>query len=366
MELQSDTPFERGLFRRRDVRIGALVGLVVGVLIGWFLLGWWLVPVRWINARPSELHPEWQKHYVAMVVDSYLVTRDPQAAAQRLSDFSDAQKARLLSEVLAEFEARGGARQAQAARELAKALGITLTAVKPEQVTSVPSPPVVTVSPPAAVGGTEEGASRSPLLRRAAIACGIVLVVLFLVAAAVMGFLRAVRPRIASYVAEPVQQPPRLIGTVNVGQTVTARYEGQGPQFEQSFQVYEGTDIVGECGLRALPVLAKDGEVAVCAVWLYETAFPERSPDTCALVSEAVYEDEGLRQVVEQDREAERVLLADPGVRVRLHHTNLTLEVEVIGVEYADAERYAFASLTVALRPILYVEEAEQPAEAES
>ena len=365
MELQPETPSQRDLFRRRDVRIGALVGLVVGLLIGWFVLGWWLFPVRWVNARPSDLHPAWKKHYVAMVVDSYLVTRDPQAAAQRLSDFSDAEKARLLSEVLANFEARGGARQAQAARELAKALGIALTAVTPVRGTSAPATPMVTATAPAAAGQTEAAGQR-PLLRRAAIACGIVLVVLALVAAAVMGFLRSVRPRIASYVAEPAQQPPRLIGTVNVGQTVTARYEGQGPQFEQSFQVYEGTDIVGECGLRALPVLARDGEVAVCAVWLYETAFPERSPDTCALVSEAVYEDEALRQVVEQDREAERVLLADPGVRVRLHHTNLTLEVEVIGVEYADPERYAFASLAVALRPILYVEEAEQPAEAES
>jgi tetrahydromethanopterin S-methyltransferase subunit G len=355
-EMREEIQAQLDMFRRQETRAGALVGLVVGLLLGWFLLGWWLFPVRWVNVPPSDLHPEWQRHYIAMVVDSYIVTEDFEAVEKRLESFDRKRLAELFAAVEAEFQERGGERQLRAARELAERLGLG---------TPVPEAAVEAVTPtaPEAAQVTEEPVGRGSLLGRAVQALFIVLAVLAVVVLGLVAFLYT-RTRIAAYVAKPgeEEQVSRIIGTVDVGEVVTPRYEGQGPKYEQSYQIYEGERIVGECGLRALPLLAKGDAVAAYAVWLYETAFPERSPDTCVLVSEAVYEDEGLLRAVQQDHTGDRVLLAEPGVRIRLHHTNLTLEVEIVDAEYTGPDRFYFSELAVALRPVLRVTEDEAAA----
>ncbi len=354
-EMREEIQAQLDMFRRQETRTGALVGLVVGLLIGWFLLGWWLLPVRWVNAPPSDLHPEWQRHYVAMVVDSYIVTGDFEAVEKRLESFDRQELADLFAAVEAEFQERGGERQFATARELAERLGLGTP-------TAGAAVEAATPTAPEAAQVTEEPVGRRPLLGRAVQALLIVLAVLAIVVLALVVFLYT-RTRIAAYVGRPEgeEEVPRIIGTVDVGEVVTPRYEGQGPKYEQSYQIYEGERIVGECGLRALPLLAKGDAVAAYAVWLYETAFPERSPDTCVLVSEAVYEDEGLLRAVQQDHAGDRVLLAEPGVRIRLHHTNLTLEVEIVDAVYTGPDRYYFSELAVALRPVLRAEE-EVPA----
>lgn len=342
--------FRPDMFRQREVQVGALVGLVVGLLIGWFLLGWWLVPVRWVNAPPSELHPDWQKHYVAMVVDSYIVTKDLEAAQNRLQDFDDQRLAELFREVTAEFRNRGATEEVRAARELARRLKIGVSAtVAPEGTATATGAAGPTTTQPTSRWGST--------LSRAVLALGIVVLVLAVLAVSVLGFLRYTRTRIAGYATERGKQPPHTIGTVDVGRTATLRYEGQGAKYKHDYQIYDDGQIIGGCGLEALQTLAKDGAVAVCSVWLYETAFPERSADTCALVSQAVYENEALLRVVQQDRETGDVLLAEPGARIQLHHTHLALEVEVVDVVYSDPDQQFFAELTVALRPVLRAEE---------
>lgn len=43
-----------------------LLGLVfaTGVLLGWLVIGWWLWPVKWNNAEPWLLRPEFQWTYI--------------------------------------------------------------------------------------------------------------------------------------------------------------------------------------------------------------------------------------------------------------------------------------------------------------
>ena len=62
-----------------------ITGLVIGLLIGLPLLGWWLFPVQWKDADPSFLREDLKGQYKCMIVDSYKVNQNATLAASRLS-----------------------------------------------------------------------------------------------------------------------------------------------------------------------------------------------------------------------------------------------------------------------------------------
>ncbi|NOZ70567.1 MAG: hypothetical protein GXP38_01425 [Chloroflexi bacterium] len=59
-----------------------------GLLIGWFVFGWWLVPIRYTQVYPNELHADARSDYFRMVAESYAATQDIGMAAQRLKYWS--------------------------------------------------------------------------------------------------------------------------------------------------------------------------------------------------------------------------------------------------------------------------------------
>ena len=59
--------------------IGVLVGLVVGVYLGWEQF-----PVEYTNSPLSGLAPHYQEEYTVMVAEGYQYDRDPKAAVERL------------------------------------------------------------------------------------------------------------------------------------------------------------------------------------------------------------------------------------------------------------------------------------------
>lgn len=61
-----------------------LVGLVVGVIIGWLIIGWWLWPIEWTDADASYLREDLKKQYLCMVVDSYKVNQNTELARARV------------------------------------------------------------------------------------------------------------------------------------------------------------------------------------------------------------------------------------------------------------------------------------------
>ncbi len=42
------------------------VGLVAGIIFGLVVLGWWLFPVRWTDAMPSDLTHDYQVDFMRM------------------------------------------------------------------------------------------------------------------------------------------------------------------------------------------------------------------------------------------------------------------------------------------------------------
>jgi hypothetical protein len=46
-------------------RFKLLICFVLGLIIGWFLLGWGLFPVSWVNATPGHLREDYRSAYLA-------------------------------------------------------------------------------------------------------------------------------------------------------------------------------------------------------------------------------------------------------------------------------------------------------------
>ncbi len=76
--------------QRQSLWIGLIVSLIIGILIGWFLLGWGIFPVRYENGSPHQLDQASQADYLSAVADAYAARLDEESlalAAYRLRAF---------------------------------------------------------------------------------------------------------------------------------------------------------------------------------------------------------------------------------------------------------------------------------------
>ena len=74
----------------KNPAVAGIGGLVIGLFVGLVILGWWLWPVQWENAGPSDLRPESRVEYLRMAIDSYAATSDAVTAQQRWQELGDA------------------------------------------------------------------------------------------------------------------------------------------------------------------------------------------------------------------------------------------------------------------------------------
>jgi hypothetical protein len=63
--------------------VAAVIGFVLGLIIGLPLLGWWVFPVQWTDAAPQHLRQDVKVDYLRMAIDSYAVNHDAGLAQQR-------------------------------------------------------------------------------------------------------------------------------------------------------------------------------------------------------------------------------------------------------------------------------------------
>ena len=74
--------------RMSKVQVWAL-GMVMGLVIGLPLLGWWVWPVQWTNASFNELAPVEQALVIETVADYYAYSSDPVRVAAVLNGWRD-------------------------------------------------------------------------------------------------------------------------------------------------------------------------------------------------------------------------------------------------------------------------------------
>ena len=102
----------------------AVGGFLVGLLIGWLVIGWWLWPVEYEGAYPRDLVYEQKVEYLRMAIDAFQGNGNTQKATTRYNSLEgDAQQALtdiaqdpqdLAPETIAAFSAAVGAQPAAA------------------------------------------------------------------------------------------------------------------------------------------------------------------------------------------------------------------------------------------------------------
>ena len=237
-----------------------VIGFLVGLLIGWWVIGWWLWPVTWTNALPVDLKASDRDQYLLMVAESYAATRNANEARARLSSWPPD----LLAEHLANLQARAASNPQQAAQ--VQALADLVGAARPS--TTGPQPPAA--GPPAGQPGAAAGGSTALATLRSIATVVLWLVLLAFAIAAVVYLYRRWR---AAYSVQPqtaidaTQRPARSRAPV-------AHTPAQ-PTFDEYIQE-ESTRWVSDEGL-AEPEAASDesGEPEIAEV---EPQPPIRSP----------------------------------------------------------------------------------------
>ena len=74
-----------------------LVCFVLGLAIGWLVIGWWLWPVEWTNSAPWQLSIAYQKQYVALVAERLWQTANVSEARSTLAGWPSADLSQLLA-----------------------------------------------------------------------------------------------------------------------------------------------------------------------------------------------------------------------------------------------------------------------------
>lgn len=75
---------------------------ILGLFLGWLVIGWWLWPVEWSQADPWQLSAAGQRAYVAAVAEGYFLTGDMVVMQERLAGWDEAELTQLLAFMIQE------------------------------------------------------------------------------------------------------------------------------------------------------------------------------------------------------------------------------------------------------------------------
>jgi len=73
------------------------VAFGIGLFLGWIVLGWLILPVKWINTDPWDLRPEYQERYLGLVAEDYWRTGDLRRVLADLEGWDETALARRLA-----------------------------------------------------------------------------------------------------------------------------------------------------------------------------------------------------------------------------------------------------------------------------
>lgn len=73
---------------KRPLWVIPAIGFLIGLLIGWWVIGWGLWPVQWTNALPADLRAAERDQYLSMVAESFAASRNADLAKERLKSWS--------------------------------------------------------------------------------------------------------------------------------------------------------------------------------------------------------------------------------------------------------------------------------------
>jgi hypothetical protein len=320
----------------RKTLYGLAVGLFLGLLIGWWLLGVVLFPVDWEDAAPVDLHPTYRKEVVRAIADAYSVHGNAELAKAFLSERWEKDD---LTRVIGELKADA---TDDAAVQRLDALA---------QVLEIPAVPAVTVATPAP---TPEQPS---IVGRLLPLCGVFLLVVAVLALAglavrILRSRRAVREEAGSLARMREAISPEMVGTMPSGALLghfLTSYSLGNDHYEEAFSIETEDGYLGECGVaisESIGVGPPD-KVTAFEVWLFDKN--DVRTETKVLMSTHAFNDEAF-----QARLATRgdLVLAEFGKIITLETASLQVTARITEMEYGNGdmpEESFFSRITLEL-----------------
>ncbi len=128
--MQALEPDQRSRERRKTRRqqrqrwLLIVVAFIVGVILGWWVIGWRVAPFVQSDAR--DLKANAKIEYVAMVVESWSLTQDTALAQERLRGLDQQELTAILRNLSAEYLQQGEAKAAASVSAFAASYGLKL------------------------------------------------------------------------------------------------------------------------------------------------------------------------------------------------------------------------------------------------
>lgn len=307
-----------------------IAAFIVGLFIGLVVLGWWLWPVQWTDAAPSDLRPEFQEIYLRMAIDSYTLRPDPAAAQQRIAEIGEN-----APQILAEIAADPQSQNPESIQQFIAWSGGMVALPTPAEGTAPPeTTPVVT---PGATPITEAPAGPTSTARK--LLPWFCLITLVLALGLVALFLlrnRSLNVRLPQMRKEPVQQAvyPEYATTAEetpLAQFMTT-YQSGNDLYDDSFSIdSQAGEFLGECGVGISETIGVGDPKKVTAfeVWLFDKN--DIQTVTKVLMSRNAINDEAVRQRLAAKGEP---VPAEPGHEMVLETATLRLTARVVDMSY--------------------------------
>lgn len=295
-----------------------IISFVVGLLIGLVVLGWWLWPVQWTDAGPSDLRIEYQEIYLRMAIDSYTLNQDAAMANERIAEVGENS-----AEILANIAADPGTQNPESVQAFMLFSG---------------SEPVEATGEPEATAMPEEGQEPSLARRWLPWLC---LITFLLAGALVLVFY--FRNRSFSFSlpstrkeAPPEAEYPEYTATQDeppLAQFMTT-YQIGNDLFDDSFSIDSPAgEFLGECGVGISETIGvgEPKKVTAFEVWLFDKN--DIQTVTTVLMSKNAFEDDATRQRLSAKGDP---VQAEPSRELILETATLRLEARVVDMSYGS------------------------------
>lgn len=304
--------------------IVAVACFVVGLLIGWLVIGWWLWPVEYVGAYPRDLVYEEEVEYLRMAIEAYQANGNTEKAIARYNALEeDAQQA--LTDI------------AQDPQDLAPETIAAFSTAVGAQLSVAPVEPGATAVPPE-VEEAEEG--RSWITTALPILC--LIFVLVIAAVLIYFFIQRSRPisQAPPTPAMEAQEAARRAEWTDYTDTgaeapitqFMASYKIGDDLFDDSFSIDSPVgEFLGECGVGISDTIGSGDPKKVTAfeVWLFDKN--DIQTVTKVVMSSNAINDPATRQRLEAKGEP---VLAEPGGETVLETQTLQMVARVVDMSY--------------------------------
>lgn len=302
------------------------IGFLIGAIFGLIVLGWWLFPVQWTNAEPSDLIESSQMDWINMAVAEYQLTGNQALALQRYDALGDDKE-----EVLAKT---GNNLDFVTAEQFAS----FVIAVEPENATNI------VLGTPVASVEDESGESVGGITSLFPILCGILVAVL--AAIAIFFILKRLGNRQEKkLVTEEVEpdlgeqpQPTSVPHTPVFSETpiaqFTSSYRLGDDLYDDSFSIdSQAGEFLGECGvgISELIGVGDPKKVTALEVWLFDKN--DIQTVTKVLMSSHAFKDDAIRNRLSAKGDPTKVI---PGEEIVLDTQTLQMVVRIVDMAYGE------------------------------